>query len=46
MSPDTFSNIVAINVYFETLSKKEQKQCIEYLKSLDINTTDLEMRMK
>ena len=46
MSPDTLSNIVAINIYFETLSKKEQKRCIEFLKFLDIDTTDLEMKMK
>ena len=46
MSPDTFSNIVAINIYFEILSKKEQKRCIEFLKLLDIDTTDLEMKMK
>ena len=43
---EILSNILAINIYFETLSKKEQ---IKYLKSLamqDIDTTDLEMKMK
>ncbi len=40
---EILSNILAINIYFETLSRKEQ---IKYLKSLDIDTTDLEMKMK
>lgn len=39
MDTEILSNILAINIYFETLSKKEQ---IKYLKSLDIDTTDLE----
>ena len=46
LDTEILSNILAINIYFETLSKKEQKQCIKYLKSLDIDTTDLEMKMK